>query len=383
LTVLIAILAGVNLLVALRGMSLARKPVEVVVGCPHSGPMPRLSIVVPARNEQRQIENCVESLLAQRYADFEVVVVDDCSEDQTPAILQQMASANPRLRVVHGETLPAGWVGKPWALEQGARVADGRWLLFTDADTVHDPDGAASAVAAARASNVDVLSLLTEQDLGTLSERMLMPSLFLAILDGTGPIGDVGDKTKSDVALFNGQYILTSRTAYAALGGHAAVRNEIAEDLELARRFKRDGRFRIALAASKGVARTRMYRSLREIWDGFVKNFALGIARRPAWATLGILALACVSPLSPLILLLLLASVRWGDAVALASSLALVLVVASYRMRSAGLPRYAALWLPIGTAFVVAVSIASVLLYASGRGVWWRGRRYGGGFGRA
>ena len=383
MTLLVIILVTANLLVSARGVLLARRPFDVVTGRARSGPLPRLSIVVPARNEERQIENCVQSLLTQRYPDFELIVVDDCSEDQTLDILQRIASANPRLRVVRGEPLPPAWVGKPWALAQGARVAEGSWLLFTDADTVHHPDGAASAMAAAKASNLDVLSLLTEQDLCTLPERMLMPSLFLTILDGTGPICDVGNPDKPGVALFNGQYILISRIAYDAIGGHASVRTEIAEDLELARRFKRDGRFRIALAASRGIAHTRMYRSLREIWDGFTKNFALGIAGRPIWSALGIFVLACVSPLSPLVLLWLLASGQWGAAAALALSLLPVLTVVGYRIRSAGLPPFSALWFPVGAAFVVAVSIASVLLFASGRGVRWRGRRYGGGFGRA
>jgi chlorobactene glucosyltransferase len=382
LTILVFLLVAINVLFALRGISLARRPFDIVVGRSRSGPLPPLSIVVPARNEQRQIEECVRSLLAQRYPNFEVIVVDDCSEDETPVILQRVASANPQLRVVRGEPLPAGWVGKPWALAQGERVAGGSWLLFTDADTVHYPDGAASALRAATQSNLDVLSLLTEQELCTLSERALLPSLFLTILDGTGPICDVGNPDKPDVALFNGQYILASRTAYDAIGGHASVRGQIAEDLELARRFKRDGRFRIALAASNGVARTRMYRSLREIWDGFTKNFALGFIGRP-WSALGILALACVSPLSPLFLIWLLASSHWSAAFALAASLAIVLAVVSHRIRSTGLPTYSALWFPVGTAFVVAVSIASILLFASGRGVRWRGRRYGGGFGRA
>jgi chlorobactene glucosyltransferase len=383
LTALAVVLVVVNVLAAVRGIFMAKRAVDVVVGRVRSGPLPSLSIVVPARNEEHQIEACVKSLLKQRYADFEVVVVDDCSEDRTPAILQRIAAENPRLRVVRGEPLPSGWVGKPWALKQGARIARGSWLLFTDADTVHHPDGAASTVAAATDWNLDVLSLLTEQDLNTLAERVLMPSLFLAILDGTGPIADVGNPEKPDVALFNGQYILASRAAYDAIGGHDAVHNEIAEDLELARRFKRDGRFRIALAASSGVARTRMYRSLGEIWSGFTKNFALGIRGRPGWASLGIVALACVSPLSPLALLWLVASARWGAAAALLLSMLLVLAVAIYRIRSAGLPSHSALWFPVGTAFVVAVSLASITLFASGRGIRWRGRRYGGGFGRA
>lgn len=99
--------------------------------------LPFLSIVVPARNEERQIEQCVRSLLAQRYPRFEVIAVNDRSEDRTGEILERIAAQDQRLRVIHGETLPGGWVGKPWALMQGADVALGDWLLFTDADTLH------------------------------------------------------------------------------------------------------------------------------------------------------------------------------------------------------------------------------------------------------
>ena len=118
---------------------------------------------------------------------------------------------------------------------------------------------------------LDVLSILTQQDLVSLAERALMPSVFLAIFLGTGPIDDVGDPKKASVAIFNGQYILAKRDAYDAIGGHAAVKGEIAEDMELARRFKSDGRFRIALSGSEGIAHTRMYRSFAEIWAGFEK----------------------------------------------------------------------------------------------------------------
>ena len=105
---------------------------------------PSLSVIVPARNEARSIARCVRSLLAQTLPDYELIVVDDRSEDATPAILAELARAHPRLRVVRGEALPAGWVGKPWALVQGARAARGEWLLFTDADTRHAPAACAS-----------------------------------------------------------------------------------------------------------------------------------------------------------------------------------------------------------------------------------------------
>jgi len=377
LTAIVAFLVAVNLLFALRGYALARRPYERVVAREALPSLPSLSIVVPARNEERQIERCVRSLLTQRHNDFEVVVVDDCSDDGTAGILERLAAGDGRLRVVTGAPLPDGWVGKPWALTQGAREARGAWLLFTDADTFHYPAGVASVQQAAVERRLDVLSVLTDQDLVTTAERALMPSLFLAILGGTGPIADVGDPSKPNVALFNGQYILASRAAYEAIGGHAAVRDQIAEDLELARLFKRDGRFRIALTGSDGVAHTRMYRSLREIWLGFTKNFALGLRGRPFWGAVGASALACISPLTQLAFIAVLLTARWIDAAALALSMATVLAVVAYQMRLMRVPAWALPWYPLGTAFTVAVLIASIALFATGRGVVWRGRRYG------
>lgn len=377
--VFVSVLVVVNVLYALASFAAARRPYERVIAHVVSEALPSLSIVVPARNEERQIEACVQSLLAQRYRDFEVIVVDDCSDDDTPTILRRIAAQDSRLRVVDGEPLPVGWVGKPWALVQGAREALGSWLLFTDADTIHSPNGASSAVAAAVERKLDVLSLLTEQDLDTLAERALMPSLFLTILGAIGPIGDVADPRKPRVALFNGQYILALRTAYDAIGGHRAVRSEIAEDLELARLFKRDARFRIALVGSEGIARTRMYRSLSEIWRGFTKNFALGLRGQPLLAAFSVFVLVCLSPLSPLALVWLILSMQWIAAGVLTLSTGLVLAISVQAMRLMKLPAYYAVWYPVGTAFTVAVLAASMTLFASGRGVYWRGRRYGAG----
>ena len=383
MTALVAFLVAVNLLFALRGFVLARRPYERIVAQDASGELPALSIVVPARNEERQIEQCVRSLLAQRHPDFEVIVVDDCSDDETPRVLERLAAQEARMRVVSGAPLPPGWVGKPWALTQGVREARGAWLLFTDADTFHYPDGAASVPRAAIDRGLDVLSVLTDQDLVTLPERALMPSLVLAILGGTGPIGDVGDPSKPDVALFNGQYIVASRAAYDAIGGHGAVRAEIAEDLELARRFKRDGRFRIALTGSDGVAHTRMYRSLREIWLGFTKNFALGLRGRPIWGAIGASALACIAPITQLTFIAALLTARWTDATVLALAMAAVLSVVAYQMRLMRVPATSVVWYPVGTAFTVAVLTTSIALFASGRGVVWRGRRYTQALGKA
>jgi chlorobactene glucosyltransferase len=377
----LGLLVLANLAFAFKAFASALRPAALVKGTEGVTDLPSLSIVVPARNEERQIEACVRALLLQDHPDFEVIVVDDQSSDETPAILERLARESAHLKVVRGEPLPEGWVGKPWALVQGASAARGTWLLFTDADTFHSPWSATSVQGAAITRKLDVLSILTQQDLVSLAERVLMPSVFLAIFLGTGPIDDVADPKKPGVALFNGQYILVERTAYDAIGGHASVSGEIAEDMELARRFKRDGRFRIALAGSEDVAHTRMYHSFVEIWRGFGKNFALGVRGEPLRAAVGLLGYACLSPLSPIALAFLVVTRQWPAFSILAASMACGVAAAICCMRRMQLPLGLGLWVPVGNAFVLAVLAASMARFASGRGVEWRGRRYGGTFG--
>jgi chlorobactene glucosyltransferase len=382
LTIAIAALVLANVLLAVRALDLIRRSRARIEVCEPDPGLPALSIVVPARNEERQIERCLRSLLAQRHPDFEVIAVDDRSDDATASILDRLAREHEALKVVSGEALPAGWVGKSWALEQGARVARGAWLLFTDADTEHQPLAAASSESFAIAGGYDVVSLLTDQQTIGAAERIVLPTILFTIFLGVGAVDDVNDPRKPQVAIFNGQYILALQKAYRAIGGHESVRGEIAEDLELARRFKRDRRFRIFLAGANGLVRTRMYHSFREIWSGFVKNFALGARGRAVEAVLGVALLACVSPLSPLVAIWLLASRAWAGSVILLLSMAAVIAVVETGMRRMRYPSGSGLWLPVGLAVVLAIFTTSLACVASGRGVQWRGRRYSGGFRR-
>jgi chlorobactene glucosyltransferase len=383
---LLVALAGLcvvaNLLFAMRSFDVVQRSRSTIETREPNGDLPSLSIVVPARNEERQIERCIRSLLATRHPDFEVIAVDDRSDDATRQILESIASAAPRLSVVAGAPLPPGWVGKPWALTQGAAAARGEWLLFTDADTEHDPLAASSALQWATGRGYDVVSLLPDQVTVGAAERVFLPAILYVILLGIGPLDDINDPRKPAVALFNGQYVLASRTAYEAIGGHRAVRAEIAEDLELARRFKRDGRFRTLLTGANALVRTRMYRSFGEIWRGFVKNFALAARGNPFAAAAGLALLACVSPGSPILLIVLVAHRAWPAAGALALAMAAVVAIAERGMRAMHFRIGAGLALPVGLALVPAIFSASLFCSFSGRGVEWRGRRYGGGFGQ-
>ena len=348
------------------------------------GILPITSSIVPARDEERSIERCVRSLLAQQWLDFEVIVVDDGSTDSTPAILDGLARRDSRLRVIRGAPLPDGWIGKAWALHQGAQYARGEWLLFTDADSRHASRGVASALYYARRAHVDALSIATYQELRSFWERAALPSILGYILFAVGPLGAINDPAQPDHAIANGQYLLVKRHAYDLLGGHEVLREEIAEDLAFARLLKADRRFRLLVAGGDQLASVRMYRSLPEIWNGFTKSTFAG-AGEPVGLVLGVLFLLALSAAPPVLAIHAARRRRWGEMLEACACTLAASAAAGWSFAKVGLPRSLAVYQPLGTALFAAIAANSALHVLSGRGVSWRGRRYSGrpGFARA
>jgi chlorobactene glucosyltransferase len=339
---------------------------------------PALSVVVPARNEERSIERCVRSLLAQTLDDYEVIVVDDRSEDRTGAILADLAREFPRLCVIAGAPLPDGWVGKPWALAQGVREARGAWLLFTDADTWHAPHACSSALAFVRARGADALSIWTHQELGSWGERAVLPTTLALVMLGSGTMAQINDPDDRDHALANGQYVLVSRAAHEALGGFDALRGEIVEDIAFARRLKADGRFRLVLADGAHLVRVRMYTSLRELWDGFSKNMYLGAGGdllKLGGAAMFLASLSVVPAALAVDAVVRRCPLRALEAL---SCLANGIAVEAHGLRKTGIPPKLAWFAPFGYAVCGAILVNSTLRTITGRGVEWRGRRYTG-----
>jgi len=229
---------------------------------------PSVSVIVPARNEEACIGACMESLVAQTGVSFEIIVVDDGSTDQTHAI----AESFPGVKVIRPGPLPAGWTGKNNAVTAGAKKAKGEWLLFTDADTVHRPGSLARAMAEAKEHNADMLSYSPEQEVRGFWEKAIMPVIF-AELARKYPPSRVSDFS-TNTAAANGQYLLISRSAYDAVGGHAAVAHSLLEDVALARAVRNSGR-RIYFRYGGDAVRTRMYRTFDQLREGWTKNLSL------------------------------------------------------------------------------------------------------------
>jgi|SRR5215831_7068215 len=229
---------------------------------------PEVSIVIPARNEEANVRACLESLVAQDGVAFEIIVVDDQSTDRTREIAQGIAG----VEVISPPPLPPGWTGKNNAVVVGAARGRGEWLLFTDADTVHLPGSLQRALAEAKQYSAEMLSYSPEQITVTFWEMAVLPVVFAELARQYPP--KVVSDPASPVAAANGQYILIRRDTYDAVGGHAAVADNLLEDVALARAVKRSGR-KIRFRYAADAVSTRMYRDFSKLREGWTKNLAL------------------------------------------------------------------------------------------------------------
>lgn len=340
--------------------------------------LPRVSVIVPARDEERNIVRCVESLLAQDYPNFEIIVVDDGSTDATPALLarlRQTPAGRARLRVTRVEELPAGWAGKPHALHTGALLASGAWLLFTDADTKHAPDALRASVSRAVREGADLFTIGSRQEAPDFWNRVLMPIAYMGISFMYPPV--LVNNPHSRVAIANGQYLLIRRAVYERLGGYDTpeLRGTIVDDLKLAETLKRSGG-RLLFVDGRDFVTTHMYHSLAEHWNGWGKNGAVGSRG-------GALGAALMAPGLPLITVgpfaLLLSGVLrrdWRAALAGAIPVAALLGYRAYLDHLLRIPlRYG--WThPLGGLVFTGILTRSVWRQARGKTVPWRGRSY-------
>ncbi len=333
-----------------------------------SGPL--ISVIIPARNEARNIERCVRSMLAATYPAIEVIVVDDRSTDGTGDLVEGLG-----VRLVRGAELPAGWFGKQWALVQGYRVARGELLLFADADTRHEPELIARAVTARATERADLFSVIPRQEMVTFWERLIQPHVFVALAARVSDLRRLNRTRIEWNAIANGQFILVTRASYEAAGTHEAVKTFVADDLMLAQTYVRHG-LDIFLAHATTYMTTRMYGSLREILEGWTKNLALGaplMAPPVPWLRALLPYFMWMPALLWLGPPLAWATLGWNFA-AIATVASLMTWIGICAGERAPL-RYALLY-PLG-----AVMVAYIMIRSAWRGsskVEWRGRTYRG-----
>ncbi len=235
---------------------------------------PLVSILVPARNEaSRILERAVRSMAAQDYPNVEVVVVDDRSTDGTFEILAKLVKSDARIRAIRGSTLPAGWAGKPWALEQAKRAAKGSWILATDADIEYAPEAVRAAMSIAFRGRYDAVTLVPAVGAGSFWTRAVMP-VAAWMISIVLPIDKTNDP-RSSIALGCGGFFLMRREAHDAVGGYDAIRDEVVDDVATARALKSAGR-KLRIEGGQELLHTQMYATLGELWHGFSKNAFAG-----------------------------------------------------------------------------------------------------------
>ncbi len=355
----------------------------VVKPVPAPTSAPKVSVCIPARNEETNIRRCVEAALRQDYPDFEVIVLDDRSTDSTLTLLKEIASRDSRLLPISGSDLPEGWAGKPHALYQASALAKGEWLCFVDADTFLAPNALSAVYAKAIETQADLFTVMTKQILGSFWERTVMPLVMTALSVGFSP-RKVNDPSRRD-AVANGQFIFIKRSIYDLVGGHEKIKDQIVEDKALSENVKWNGH-RLVVANGMQLISTRMYTSLETMWEGWTKNIYLGLRDHPSMlllgafgATLALLA-ALFLPIWPLLgvtwylreggwmalLVVIEALFVWGYLIFIRARVA----------QEMEIPRWYAFTTPLGAGVFAAMMLTSAWKVISGQGVTWRGRKY-------
>jgi glycosyltransferase involved in cell wall biosynthesis len=340
-----------------------------------------VSVIVPARNEEACLGACLESLVSQTGIAREIIVVDDDSTDQTRSV----ARSFPSVQVIDPGPLPEGWIGKNNAVTAGAQRARGEWLLFTDADTRHRPGSLARAVAEAKDHGAALLSYSPEQEVHSLWEKAILPVIFAELASTYRP-SEVSDRA-SPAAAANGQYLLVSRGAYDAVGGHAAVAACLLEDVALARAVKASGR-KILFRYGGDAVRTRMYRSLRQLIEGWTKNLVLlfpspGALAATRFAEFCLIVGSAIALLSASLGVVPNPWTRWGDWGGLGFLLAVGIACALFlsfffkRIRKAHFSWGSNLLAIFGLPLFSYLLLRSKLFYKRGK-IAWKGRTYTG-----
>lgn len=355
-------------LVALRGLfRLPRLADAPPISDPERSPL--VSIVLAARNEAAHLPTTLETLLRQSYPHLEVIAVNDRSEDATEIILKGFARVDSRLRVLHIQDLPSGWLGKPHALARGSELARGEWLIFTDADVRFAPDTVARALRLAQMRRLDHLTLLARLDLHGLWEHVVLSYFALTFLLAMRPWRVEMPSAGSYMGV--GAFQLIRRTVYETIGGHRRLALEVVDDMKLGKLVKQAG-FRSGVGLAEEFIRVRWQTGLRNIVEGLTKNMFAGMGFRvdKALATAAGALLFSVVPF--LAVGMASGPLRWVAGTAAAAA---CLLQAAILLGMRASPGYALLH-PVGGLVYCLIVLRSMVLALWRGGIIWRGTFY-------
>ncbi len=365
--VLAAIPAGLFLINLLIYRPITRRPVGA------GSQRPLLSVLIPARNEEKNIRPTLEAALASRGVEFEVVVLDDHSTDRTAAIVSEYAARDPRVRFEAAPPLPAGWCGKQHACHALAKLARYPFLVFIDADVRLAPDALERMAGFMESSGAALASGVPRQELGTFSERLLLPLIHFVLL-GYLPMPFMRWTKRAGFSAGCGQLFIARADAYRATGGHTMIRATLHDGVKLPRLFRRSG-FRTDLFDATDLATCRMYQSNSETWRGLGKNATEGLGAPGTILPMTVLLIG--GQVMPFVLLacaplLSSAGILFAGTASLLSVVPRLLSVWLFRQ-----PIGSALLHPLGVLALLGIQWLALLRQFAGKPSEWKGRKYG------
>ena len=337
---------------------------------------PFISVCIPARNEQNNIETCVRSFLIQEYPNFEVLVLDDMSEDATASIVRTLEQEDPRVHLISGNPLPEGWKGKVHAMQQLFERSKGEYLLFTDADTKHKPLSLRTGIDLLLSNHAKFVSGYPFEETPSIIAGSLEASMiFNTMLYIPIPLQNKIQKSFFSMAI--GQYVMLQKSSLSEVGGMATLRNEVCDDVGLARLFAKTGH-RQLFCDLKNVVSCKMYNSLHEAFSGTERSLGGVIKQSTGMSILLVFAVIvlflCSSAPIASIIALAITQAR-GDAIFLTVASFLFWLDFFIVARFHGFSVSVSLMGPVTFIFVIAMYVHSSYLKATGRGFIWKGRK--------
>jgi chlorobactene glucosyltransferase len=337
---------------------------------------PLVSILIPARNEAENIKRCLRSLLKQDYPNIEILVLDDNSNDSTLLSVKQLAEKNSRIKLIAGKPLKRGWMGKCYACWQLSKYAKGKYLIFTDADTLHFENSVSSAIGCLTGNNLDALSIIPRQIMVTLHERLVVTWVHFGILSLL-PLFLIAKSKNPLFCTANGQFLLFKREVYRKIGGHKSVKAKILEDIHISKMVKKHGYKFMIFDGSRNIY-CRMYRNFHELIRGFSK-FMFAAFNFKLFTMVVVIILISALFLFPFILLPMgIFIFDWPniiiDLIILQIFIILIMrIILALRLKSRV---FDTLLHPLSMIYIILICINSVLQTRFGEGIYWKGRRY-------
>lgn len=338
---------------------------------------PLVSVLIPARNEEKNIGRCLRSLSKQDYHNLEILVLDDNSSDGTGRVVEELSKKDTRIRLIRGRSLGRGWKGKSYACHQLSGEATGEYYVFTDADTLHFPNSVSSSLGALISARLDALSIFPKQIMVSVHERMIVVFINLAVL-ALMPLGMIRETRSPRISIANGQFILFKRSVYESIDGHRSIKNDIIEDVAISKQVKKHG-YRFMVFDGRKTVYCRMYDGFKNVVRGFSKfifasmNYSVIKLGVVVWFIMLLFMLPVFFlplglyifnwPLLVNILILLQVSI-----------ILFIRIAMTFRFKS----RFSDIFLhPLSMLYIAVLSVNSVYQAKHGKGIFWKDRFYG------